>query len=218
MSRVVLPLKRKGTSTADRMVQTLRSRILRGQYRAGDPLRQDVIAEELGVSKIPLREALVQLKTEGLVAFIPNRGFVVSTISADEAREIFAMRTALETLALETAIPMLEAEDLARAADVLDTIDREADPSRWGDLNWQFHATLYQAADMPLLLGTIQALHNNVLRYLIIYLDSLAASSVSQAQHRAILAACGEKNIPEATDVLGRHLAQASARLNAFLT
>jgi DNA-binding GntR family transcriptional regulator len=217
MNVIALPLKNNGASTAERIADTLRVRILRGEYRADDPLRQDTIASDLGVSKIPVREALVQLRAEGLVAFVPNRGFVVSAISAAEAREIFAMRTALETLALETAIPRLDAHDLDRADEILDAIDHETDRARWGDLNWQFHATLYQAAGMPLLLSTIHTLHNNVLRYLIIYLDSLAASPVSQTQHRQLLVACREKHVDAALKVLHRHLAQASRRLAAFL-
>ena len=212
------PMRKSSGSTADRVVDALRVRILRGTYRAGDRLRQDSIADELGVSKIPLREALVQLKAEGLVAFVPNRGFVVSAISAAEAREIFAMRVALESLALETAIPLLGTDDLARADVILDAIDDETEHWRWGDLNWQFHQTLYQAAGMPLLLGTIQSLHNNVLRYLIIYLDSLAASPVSQAQHRKILSACREKDSRQAGKILRQHLEQAATQLVAFLT
>ena len=218
MKVFALSLKKEGASTADRIGDALRLRILRGEFRAGDPLRQDTIATELGASKIPVREALVQLKAEGLVAFVPNRGFVVSAVSADEAREIFAMRIALETLALGTAIPRLDADDLSRASGILDAIDEETDRARWGDLNWQFHATLYQAAGMPLLLSTIHTLHNNVLRYLIIYLDSLAASPVSQTQHREILAACREKNVLAAKRALHRHLEQASLKLVSFLT
>ncbi|BBO85099.1 transcriptional regulator [Desulfosarcina ovata subsp. sediminis] len=218
MNAIPISLHQAAGSTADRIVGALRTRILQGRYPANAPLRQDTLAEELGVSKIPLREALVQLKAEGLVAFVPNRGFVVSAVSAAEVGEIYAMRVALETLALETAIPRLTEDALSRAGAVLDDIDRGADKTQWGELNWQFHATLYQAAGMPLLLGTIQSLHNNVLRYLIIYLDHLAASSRSQAQHREILAACRAGKIRQARAVLTRHLEEASAHLVALLS
>lgn len=218
MNVIAQPLKKNGACTADRISAALRTQILRGQYREGAPLRQDTIATELGVSKIPLREALVQLTSEGLVTFMPNRGFVVSAVSAAEAREIFAMRKALETLALEAAIPKLDMESLDQAQEILDAIDEEKDRAGWGDLNWQFHATLYQAASMPLLLNTIHTLHNNVVRYLIIYLDSLAASPVSQTQHREMLAACRRKNTRKAVQVLHRHLEQASQQLGSFLS
>jgi DNA-binding GntR family transcriptional regulator len=211
-------LSKSTGNTSDFIANALRSQILQGRYKANDPLRQDIIAGQMGVSKIPLREALVQLKAEGLVTFMPKRGAVVSQLSAAEVKEIYTMRSALETVALEKAIARISPADLIRAQGVLEIIDSENDKTRWGDLNWEFHATLYQAARMPLLLNTIQRLHNNVLRYLIIYLDSLSAASVSQNEHWAILKACREKNTGQALSVLKKHLGQASVHLVAFLS
>jgi DNA-binding GntR family transcriptional regulator len=205
-------------NTSDFIANALRSQILNGRYQANDPLRQDLISGQLGVSKIPLREALVQLKAEGLVTFMPKRGAVVSQLSAAEVMEIYTMRIALETVALEKAIARISPADLIRAQGVLEIIDSETDKTQWGDLNWEFHATLYQAARMPLLLNTIQRLHNNVLRYLIIYLDSLSAAGVSQSEHWTILEACREKNTLQALTVLKKHLGQASAHLVSFLS
>ena len=107
-------------NTPDFIASALRNAIMQGQFKANQPLRQDHIAQELGVSKIPLREALVQLKAEGLVSFMPNRGAVVSELSANEVDEIFTMRIALETKALERAIPNLSSADLIRTKSVLD--------------------------------------------------------------------------------------------------
>jgi len=207
----------KATNTPDLIVETLRIAIIQGRYKAGEPLRQDRIAQDLGVSKIPLREALVQLKAEGLVTFMPKRGAVVSSLSASEAAQIFIMRRALETVALEQAIPRLGRPDLIRAASVLDIMDEETDQGKWGDLNWEFHATLYQAAQMPLLLQTICTLHNNVTRYLVIYLDSLAGLSCSQNEHRQLLEACRCQDVKKAKTVLGTHLSQASEKLISYL-
>ena len=204
-------------NTPDLIVETLRSAIIQGQYRAGEPLRQDRIAQDLGVSKIPLREALVQLKAEGLVSFMPKRGAVVSSLSAAEATEIFIMRQSLETVALEQAIPRLARPDLIRARSVLEIMDEETDQGQWGDLNWEFHATLYQAARMPLLLATIHTLHNNVTRYLVIYLDRLAGLKRSQNEHWQLLEACRNQDIQRAKTVLDSHLSQASQDLVSYL-
>jgi DNA-binding GntR family transcriptional regulator len=209
--------KNPGT-TPERVADALRNAILQGHYKANQPLRQDLIAEELGVSKIPLREALVQLKAEGLVTFMPKRGAVVSELSAAEAEEIYAMRISLETLAIEKAIPRLSISDLIRAQSVLEIIDSGSERKQWGDLNWEFHATLYQAANMPLLMNTIQHLHNNVARYLIIYLDRLSASVLSQTEHRALLNACRLKRTADAVKILKKHLRQAEERLVAYLS
>ncbi|MDX2441019.1 MAG: GntR family transcriptional regulator [Desulfobacterales bacterium] len=206
------------TNTPDLIANALRNAILQGRYKANQPLRQDHIAQELGVSKIPLREALVQLKAEGLVSFMPNRGAVVSELSAYEVDEIFTMRIALETKALERAIPNLSSADFIRAKSVLEILEKEKDRTQWSELNWEFHATLYQASQMPRLLNIIETLHNNVTRYLIIYLDRLSAQDISQKEHLAIFNACKRLNIDAAINQLTTHLRKASKRLIAFLS
>lgn len=205
-------------NTPDLIANALRNAILQGRYKAKQPLRQDRIARELGVSKIPLREALVQLKAEGLVSFMPNRGAVVTELSAKEVDEIFTMRIALETKALERAIPNLRPADFIRAKSVLEIFEKEEDRTQWSELNWEFHATLYQASQMPRLLNTIETLHNNVTRYLIIYLDRLSAQDISQKEHLAIFNACLKRNIDAATKQLTNHLRKASKRLVAFFS
>ncbi len=205
------------TNTPDIIANHLRQDILNGKYKANQPLRQDRIAEELGVSKIPLREALVQLKAEGLVSFFPKRGAVVAELSASEVEEIYAMRVALELVAIERAIPQLGVSDLIRSQGILEIIDSGSEKENWSDLNWEFHAILYSAAQMPMLLNTIQSLHNNVARYLVIYLDHLAAAKISQKEHWQLLEACREQNIPAAKKVLKRHLIKASDHLTRFL-
>jgi len=205
-------------NTPDFIANALRNAILQGRYKANQPLRQDRIARELGVSKIPLREALVQLKAEGLVSFMPNRGAVVTELSAKGVDEIFTMRIALETKALERAIPNLRPADFIRAKSVLEIFEKEEDRTQWSELNWEFHATLYQASQMPRLLNTIETLHNNVTRYLIIYLDRLSAQDISQKEHLAIFNACLKRNIDAATKQLTNHLRKASKRLVAFFS
>src|SRR5262245_42454131 len=86
----LLPLRRQ--TLAGMTLEELRLRLLTGAYPEGEPLRQDAIADELGVSLIPIREALRQLEAEGLVVFNPHRGAVVSSLSLDEIEEVFALR------------------------------------------------------------------------------------------------------------------------------
>ncbi|HSN23649.1 MAG TPA: GntR family transcriptional regulator [Methylomicrobium sp.] len=205
-------------NTPELIAASLRTAILQGRLKSNQPLRQDQIAEQLGVSKIPVREAMVQLRAEGLIEFAPNRGFVVSELSPAEAEEIYMMRMALETKALERAIPKLRSADLIRAASVLEISETEEDRSQWGELNWEFHSTLYQAAEWPRLLNTIQVLHNNVARYLLIYLGGLSARDASQVEHNKILQACQKKDVDRAVKILQQHLSRASHRLVAFLS
>src|SRR4051812_32937267 len=87
---VLMPIRRE--TLAGMTADAIRERILRGRYPEGEPLRQDAIGIELGVSRIPVREALRQLEAEGLVTFNPHRGAVVSTLSLNQIRELFELR------------------------------------------------------------------------------------------------------------------------------
>src|SRR5262245_28054724 len=114
----VVPIQRQ--TIASMTITALRERILRGDYPEGEPLRQDAIADELGVSRIPVREALRQLEAEGLVTFSPHRGAVVSSLSLEEIDELFELRADIECDLLRRAIPRMTEEQLERATDVLD--------------------------------------------------------------------------------------------------
>ena len=199
------------------IVDSLRTDILRGNLKSGQALKQDEIAAQFWVSKIPVREALVQLKTEGLVNFYHNRGAFVSELSAAEADEIYVMRIALETAVLARAIPNLTIAHLKHAEEILNAIDQEENIARWGELNWEFHATLYAPAALPRLMDTIRVLHTNIARYLVLYLAGMAYQKKSQKEHRAILAACRHGDIEKAVTVLEVHLRGAAEHLVAYL-
>lgn len=205
------------SSTAEFIADSLRADILHGRFKSKQALRQDEIAAAFGVSKIPVREALFQLKAEGLVTFAPNRGAVVSELSPAEVDEIYTMRIALETVALQRAIPHLTIARLTQAESILQTIDGEPNAVRWGELNWEFHALLYDPANLPRLLEQVKILHIQVARYLIIYLVGLDYQAASQREHREILEACRRGNLELAVAVLEQHLRAAADQLIAFL-
>lgn len=127
------------------------------------------------------------------------------------------MRIALETAALERAIPNLTIRNLTEAEELLTAIDQEEKIEQWGELNWLFHATLYAPADMPRMIEWIQALHINVARYLIVYLEGMNYQKVSQREHRELLDACRHGDILRAKAVLVEHLESASRQLVKFL-
>lgn len=213
-----LPERSKATAQITEVIaDALRVEILQGLLPSNLPLRQDELAERFGVSKIPVREALYQLKAEGLVTFFPNRGAVVAELSSAEVDEIYAMRIALETLALRRAIPHLTIANLAEAATLLDAIEQEKSIARWGELNWEFHALLYQPANVPRLMEWVRLLHINVARYLVIFLVGLEYQATSQREHRAILEACRQGQIETAVTLLEQHLQAAANKLVAFL-
>src|SRR3982751_6667727 len=135
-SSPTVPIQRQ--TIAGMTVEALRERILRGDYPDGEPLRQDALAVELGVSRIPVREALRQLEAEGLVTFNPHRGAVVSSLSLDEIAELFELRAEIECDLLRRAIPKMTKEQLDRAGEVLSRYERALrahDVAEYGELN-----------------------------------------------------------------------------------
>lgn len=196
----------------------LREAILSGELSGGAQLKQEELASKFGVSMSALREALKSLEAEGLVRFYPNRGAVVSELSADEAQEIFDIRLFLELGALELAIPNLTDLDLAEASRILKEADDETQSGCWGELNWQFHEILYRSANRPKLLTLIQNMHNNVERYMRLYLSTMKYQIKSQEEHRALLNACIKRDIKAAQDVLRKHMADASTSLTGYLS
>ncbi len=211
MSQSPLPV------TNESIAGALRADILRGRLQGGQPLKQDEIAVQFGVSKIPVREALVQLKAEGLVDFYPNRGAFVSELSAAEADEIYVMRIALEKEILARAIPHLTVSDFKQAGGLLVNMDREENIARWGELNWEFHAMLYAPAGLPRLMETLRTLHTNIARYLVLYLAGMDYQKRSQREHRALLKACREGDIEKAQTILEEHLRFAATQLVKYL-
>ena len=214
----LLPIRRQTLTsmTAD----AIRERILRGRYPEGEPLRQDAIGVELGVSRIPVREALRQLEAEGLVTFNPHRGAVVSTLSLKQIRELFELRAEVEADLIRRAIPHMKPEDHARADEILDAYDaalRAGQVAVWGALNWQFHATLYAPADRVLTMSIVSKLHQHSDRYLRMQLALTHGETRARHEHRAIAAAARKRDAVKAGRLMREHILGAGRALVAFL-
>ena len=132
------------------VVERLREKILSGELREGEQLRQDAIAAEFQISRIPVREALSHLAAEGLVTLVANRGAVVSALSPEEIMELFETRAVLECYMLRCAIPRMRPEDIQRAEDILrhyeESLEKGSEVESWGRLNWSVHSALYAPA------------------------------------------------------------------------
>ena len=207
-------------TVASMTLDAIRDGILHGNYAEGEPLRQDALADELGVSRIPIREALRQLETEGLVTFNPHRGAIVSSLSLDEIEEVFDLRATIETDLLRRAMPHLTTHQLDQADDVLDRYAvalRSGNVARWGELNWQFHASLYAPARRPITMSIVQRLHQQSDRYLRMQLALTHGETRANDEHRAIAAAARAHDTKRACQLVRDHIAGAGRSLLAFL-
>jgi DNA-binding GntR family transcriptional regulator len=207
-------------TVVDLTAEALRERILRGEYHEGEALRQDALAADMGVSRIPVREALRQLEVEGLVTFSPHAGAVVSSLSLDEISEIFELRAMVEAELLRLALPNLTPEVLDRADNILDAYEAafdRGDIAAWGELNWEFHSTLLAAAARPLTLGMLSMLHNQGDRYTRLQLRLTHGEGRARFEHRAIAAAARDGQTEHAVEQLREHILSAGRSLILFL-
>lgn len=198
----------------------LRRRILEGEFPGGYQLRQDALANDLGVSRIPIREALVQLESEGLVKIVAHRGAVVSELSVDEIEELFALRALLEPRLLRLSVPHLTAGDFGALDRILADYDAEMDSrdaSRWGELNTALHMRLYERANQPRTASIVASLLQGTDRYTRMQLAFTDGRPRAQDDHTKLVALCREGRIDEAAALLATHIEDAGAALVGYI-
>jgi DNA-binding GntR family transcriptional regulator len=203
------------------LASRIRAKILSGVYPAGSALRQDSIAAEYGTSKIPVREALVQLRSEGLVDVYLNRGFQVRALSRHEAREVFRLRLAIEPAAVALGARDASAADrehgraaLAALSDALTAGDLRIA----GDRNCEFHLALVVPRLQPVAAEMLYRLHTLAQRYVRFHL--LAAGRVRRAnrEHAALHAAWAAGRAREAQRLARNHIEETRGELEQVLT
>lgn len=204
-------------SLTSAVADKLRDQIIRGEIAEGTQLRQDAIATQYHVSRIPVREALRQLDAEGLIAIVPNRGAVVPALSPDDIEELFAIRALLEPEILKRSIPHLTKEDFAEAEAILrkyvSELRREDHVSGWGRLNWQFHSTLYGRANQPRFIAIIRNVNNSGERYTRLQLYLTHGIKRANEEHHQILELCRKRDVDAACKLLREHIEYAGQSL-----
>jgi len=214
-------IKQKKTITAQQKVyEIIKERIIHGKVSDGLQLRQDDLAAEFGVSRIPVREALIQLDSEGLVKFYPYKGAVVSSLSPKEVWDIFDLRFILESTAIRSAADKITDDDFQKIEDIMLAQENEGElsPIERSNLNWDFHSSIYKLADRPKLYDIITSLHQSVDRYLRLYLKFGSNQKDSIESHRAILDSLKNGDIERAIDTLREHLYLAQEQIIHMLT
>lgn len=174
---------------SDQLVDLVRDRILSGLVLDDQPIRQDALAGELGVSKIPLREALARLEQEGLVLSQANRGFFVRPLSAGEAEEVYELRIRLEPEAMALAAVRATDAQRAHAVTVVDTMYHvtEADGVGVGAFNRAVHRALYAPSGKPVTVNILDRLQVLSERYVRKHLEPLGRDERANEEHRELL-------------------------------
>jgi DNA-binding GntR family transcriptional regulator len=200
----------------------LREMILSGALQAGQALRQEEIARQLGVSRLPIREALNRLATEGLVELKPRRGFFVVSLNVEEIEDIFEMRAMLEARAGQLATERMTAEDadavdyLVAALDI--AVETNADLDRYAQLNVQFHERLYQGCNRKHLRRQIGMLRDAVAPLIRMLASETGELRRAQKEHRQMARFFRRGDADRVADLCREHCAYTgSALIERFL-
>jgi len=204
------------------VVETIREKILSGEIKAGQPLRQAALAEELNVSRIPVREALLQLEAEGLVSFEPHKGATATELNSHQVDELFELRAMLEADLLASSIPYLSDEKLDEATGILYELDKalgtENAANKWSELNSSYHSCLYSGSKKPQTQELVNTLNKNADRYIRMHLLWAGGISKAESEHNEILHHCRNKDVEQATSILKKHILGSRDEIKAFLS
>ena len=208
-------------SLTSAVADKLRDQIIRGEIPEGAQLRQDAIASQYHVSRIPVREALRQLDAEGLIAIVPNRGAIVPALSPNDIEELFSIRALLEPEVLKRSIPHLTESDFSEAEAVLrryvSELRRDDHMSSWGRLNWQFHSILYSRADQPRFMAIIRNVNNSGERYTRLQLYLTHGMKRANEEHHQMLELCRQRDVTAACKLVRLHIQNAGESLKQAL-
>lgn len=206
MAMGIMPDNKSEQLTADPIYDTLKSAIMAGELLPGSPLRQDEIARRHGVSKIPVREALLRLEVDGFVTFRKNRGATVRELSSHEVLNLMDIRLALECKALELAVPNMVQSDLDAAAGVLAEYGESTDVAAWSGLNIRFHQALYVPCDNPLLLQMIDDIRARIGPATRLLVTEASGFERPHREHCDILEACRVGQVEAAGELMRQHI------------
>lgn len=193
----------------DVVFQTLRQAILKGELQPGERLMEIKLAQLLGVSRTPIREAIRKLELEGLVVMIPRKGAAVANITEKDTKDVLEVRRTLEMFAVEVACERITPEQLAalkEAAKAFEASKGSMDLIRIAETDMQFHEIIYEATQNERLVQMLNNLRENMYRYRIEYLKDPNYYDSLVGEHKEILDAIETKNIEKARLCMRDHI------------
>jgi DNA-binding GntR family transcriptional regulator len=203
----VTPQPSRGQTAHVFVRETIRVDILNGKLPGGARLVQSDLAKKLNVSTTPVREALRDLASEGMIRIDPHRGGVVNELDADDLNEVYEIRQRLEPLALELAMLEITEEALDHATALHTAMNAAPDSAAWVQLNRNFHMTLYEMANRPRLVSMVRSLQDASVMAVSARLQRVPdLRREANAEHGQLLQAMRDRDVEAATKVIREHL------------
>ena len=199
-----------------RVFNAIENAILDGEYKDGDSLNELKLSKELGVSRTPVREALMQLELEGLVKNIPNKGSVVVGVSQQDTRDIYEIRIRIEGLAARLCAENITDDELHALEQIVDLQEfylLKNDTEQIWKLDSDFHKIIYDASRSRPLRFTLSNFHNYIKKARDISVQTEGRAEKTVAEHRAILDAIKEHNGSLSEQLTAKHISNAEDNL-----
>jgi DNA-binding GntR family transcriptional regulator len=207
---------RRPPTAQEAVLAELRRAIVSGELKPGEPIRQSV----LGVSRVPLREALKILQGEGQVEYQPHHGYSVTSLDLDDLREVYRIRQLLETEAARISVPAFggaEVKALSEAARDVDLAGDLEDYVAMAEANRRFHFLLVEGAGMPRLTHLVQILWDATDVYRSFYYTDVSNRYRVRAEHAGIVQAAADRDMERVIRLLDEHRQHAIDEITAAM-
>ncbi len=212
--------RKENRSLTSIIFERVREDILNGKYANGDKIVEAKLADELGVSRTPVREALKQLELDGLVESLPNRGVVVKGITTQDIEDIYAIRLAIEAIAARWSVERMDDEEIEQLKEIYDLMEFytfKEDVEKTFELNTKFHETMYR--------GTKSRYLEHVLKDFQLFIKSTRSESLKSEgridralkEHKFILEAFLERNTEKAVEAVVNHIVNSRTNVSMIL-
>ena len=193
----------------DVVFNTLRQAILKGELKPGERLMEIALAERLGVSRTPIREAMRKLELEGLVVMIPRRGAQVANITEKDLNDVLEVRIALENMAIKKACQNMTEDSMSKlwvAAKAFERTTAEGDLVKMAEADVAFHEIIYQASDNRRLIQVLNNLREQIYRYRVEYLKEEETRNLLVREHEEMTRAIRERDVKNAQRIAYQHI------------
>lgn len=193
----------------DVVFNTLRRAILKGELKPGERLMEIALADKLGVSRTPIREAIRKLELEGLVVMAPRKGAKVASITERDLNDVLEVRKGMEVLAISLACKRITGEELEKLEIIEQSFQKlieSGNLTELAEMDVKFHDTIYQATNNQRLVQLLNNLREQMYRYRMEYLKDIAVRRTLAEEHKAICSALRERDEQQAEEYVSIHI------------
>ncbi|HMB61058.1 MAG TPA: GntR family transcriptional regulator [Xanthomonadales bacterium] len=206
---------KKSELLVHRVTSGIRDLILSGELQPGTRIGQDALAKRFGTSRLPVRDALRQIESEGLIILTPNSSARVAKLELQEFAEIYRIRELIEPLALSESIPNMSDEQIESLEAAVREIERTRDSDVFLKLDREFHLSSYRAANMPQLESLVARFWNTTQHYRRAYTKLIweQGNWIINSEHRLLMEAIKRRDPVDAGQILRMHIRRTRKEL-----